>query len=141
MTTRPSAILEIQTAFHSRLTGDSTLMGLVTGIFDGAPEGQPPPYITYGDHVDGTMPTFGGHWNCQATIMLDLWSQSLDKAECYQILAEVNRLLVTTVNNPPLPLQHFGPANVVYEWSTTVYEDLFTLWHLSARYLVRAIEN
>jgi hypothetical protein len=140
MVTRPAPILEIQTAVQSRLTGDSTLMGMITGVFEEPSEGQPLPYISYGQHVDGPYYTFG-HINHEGYFLLDIWSNARNKDECYHILAEVRRLLVTTPTNPPLPLPTWGPCNFIYEWSTILKEEEFNIWHMPVRFMTRTVET
>jgi hypothetical protein len=139
MVTRPAPILEIQTAVQSRLTGDSTLMGMITGVFEEPIEGQALPYISYGQHVDGPYYTFGkvGH---EGFFLLDIWSNASNKDECYHILAEVRRLLVTTPTNPPLALPDYGPCNFIYEWSTIFKEQEFAIWHMPVRFMTRTVE-
>jgi hypothetical protein len=140
MVTRPAPILEIQTAVQSRLTGDSTLMGMITGVFEEPIEGQALPYISYGQHVDGPYYTFGkvGH---EGFFLLDIWSNASNKDECYHILAEVRQLLVTTPTNPPLALPDYGPCNFIYEWSTIFKEEEFAIWHMPVRFMTRTVET
>jgi uncharacterized protein DUF3168 len=134
MPTRPMAVLELQTAVQYRLLADTTLMAMITGVFDAAPERQAPPYITYGDHISEPFATFG-HWNARVTFMLDIWSEATGKEECYRILSEVVRILVTTPTNPPLTLTDYGQAGMHFDWSTTIYESDFALWHMPARFI------
>jgi hypothetical protein len=140
MVTRPAPILEIQTAVQSRLTGDSTLMGMITGVFEEPIEGQALPYISYGQHVDGPYYTFGkvGH---EGYFLLDIWSNASNKDECYHILAEIRRLLVTTPTNAPLALPDYGPCNFIYEWSTIFKEEEFAIWHMPVRFMTRTVET
>src|SRR6266704_5180116 len=96
--TRQEYLLELQIAVDGRLTGDSTLMGIITGTFDIAPEKWPPPYITYGQHVGGPWPMFG-KVNSESLFLLNIFSQAGSDDECYQILAEVRRLIETRPGN------------------------------------------
>src|SRR6266702_4206278 len=115
--TRQEYLLELQIAVDGRLTGDSTLMGIITGTFDIAPEKQTPPYITYGQHVDSSWPTFG-KVNSDALFLLDIFSQKGSDDECYQVLAEVRHSLETRPDNPPLILPSYGQIFMNYDWST-----------------------
>jgi hypothetical protein len=139
MVTRTEALLEIQVAAQARLTGDTTLMGMITGVFEEPIEGQALPYISYGQHVDGPFPTFG-HVNHEGFFLLDIWSAASNKDECYAIRAEVRRLLVTTPQNPPLALPSYGFCGFTYDWSTIFKEEEFAIWHMPVRFMTRAVE-
>lgn len=140
MVTRPSAVLEIQIAVQVAMTGDVTLMALITGVFDEAPEGQIAPYITYGQHVDGPYEMFGSV-NSEALILFDIWSQQDNDDECYQILAELRRVLETRPNNPPLVLPSYDLAEIRYEWSTIIHEQESGFRHMPVRFHTIAIEK
>jgi len=133
-------MFELQVAVQTKLTGDTTLMGIITGVFDIAPEGQSFPYITYGQHVDGVDPTFSGKMNNEGMFLLDLFSQAGSDDECYQILAEVRRLLQTTPTNPPLSLADYGVAYINYDWSTILHETDYNVRHCAVRFRTRAYE-
>jgi hypothetical protein len=139
MTTRQMAVLEIQTAIQSRLTGDTTLMAMITGVFADVREGQVPPYISYGQHVDGPWPTFG-KLNSEAYIWLHIWSKDTGDEECYRILAELIRLLPTSPSNPPLTLPSYSMVRLWYEWSTILYDPEFSIRHMPVRFLAQATE-
>ncbi len=137
--TRPVFMYELQVAVQTKLTGDTTLMAIITGVFDIAPEGQSFPYITYGQHVDGVGPTFG-KMNNDGMFLLDIFSQAGSDDECYQILAEVRRLLQTTPSNPPLTLADYGVASINYDWSTILHETAYNVRHMPVRFRTRAYE-
>lgn len=139
--TRPMAVLEIQTAVQAKLLGDATLSGMITGVFDQVPQNKPLPYISYGQHVDGPYPTFGGHWNSEAYFLLDIWSNASGDDECYRILAEVLRLLATRPDNLPLTLPSYGHVGMWYEWSTILHEEDYGIRHMPVRFLSRAVET
>jgi hypothetical protein len=140
MVTRTEALLEIQVVTQARLTGDAVLMGIITGVFEEPIEGQPLPYISYGQHVDGPFYTFG-HVNHEGFFLLDIWSAASNKDECYAIRAEVRRLLVTTPTNPPLALPSYGSCGFTYDWSTIFKEEEFAIWHMPVRFMTRAVET
>ena len=137
--TRPMYLLELQIAVQAKLTGDTTLMGMITGVFDIATEGQATPYITYGQHVDSAWPTFG-KVNSDALFLLDIFSQKGSDDECYQILAEVVRLLQTRPGNAPLTLPDYGQATMNYEWSTILHETEYNIRHMPVRFRSKAVE-
>lgn len=139
VTTRQEYLLELQIAVQARLTGDATLMAIIMGVFDIASEGQTPPYITYGQHIGGPMPTFG-HVNSESLFLLDIFSGAGSDDECYQILAEVRRLLETTPSNPPLALPDYGMAYLRCEWSTILHETDYQIRHMPVRFRTKATE-
>lgn len=139
MPTLPMLLLELQIAVQARLTGDATLAGMVTGVFDIAPEGQTTPYITYGQHVDSTMPTFGKP-NSDAMFLMDIFSQAGSDDECYAILAEVRRLLETRPTNAPLTLPSYGQVYLAYQWSTILHETTYQIRHMPVRFRSKAVE-
>lgn len=139
MVTRPVFMYELQTAVQTRLLGNSTLAGIITGVFEQAPEGQAFPYITYGQHVDGGMYTFG-HVNANGLFLLDIFSQQGKDDECYQVLAEVKQSLQTTASNPPLVLPDYGLAYMNYDWSTILKEPDYDVRHMPVRFRVKATE-
>lgn len=138
-TTRPMAIIELQVAAQARLTGDGTLMGMITGVFDQVRGNQALPYVSYGQHVDGPWATFG-HWNSEAFFLLDIWSNASGDEEAYRILAEIRRLLETRSDNPPLTLANYGHVGMHLDWSTIMIDPDFGLRHLQARFISHAVE-
>jgi hypothetical protein len=139
MVTRPVLIYELQVAVQARLTSDSTLMNIITGVFEQAPEGQAFPYITYGQHVDGTEPTFR-KMNANSLFLMDIFSQQGSDDQCYQILAEVRRLLQPSDTNPPLMLADYSMALMNYDWSTILKEPDYDVRHMPVRFHVKAYE-
>jgi hypothetical protein len=133
MPTLQSAVLERQVAIQTRLLGDTTLMGMITGVFDEAPEGQAAPYITYGQHTDAPFETFG-KVNSEALMLLDIWSTRDSDDECYQILAEVRRLVETRPTTAPLVLPSYGEIIMRYEWSTLIREQDSNFRHMVVRF-------
>lgn len=136
---RPEYLYELQVAAQARLKARATLMAIITGVFDIAPEGQPTPYITYGQHVGGGMPTFG-HVNSSAFFLLDIFSQAGADDECYQILGEVRAELQTTQVNPPLILPSHGQIYLMYEWSSILHETAYQIRHMPVRFRTKAVE-
>ena len=73
MVTTPFVLTEFQTAAQARLTGDTTLMGLITGVFDmdNVAQGQALPYVSYGSHYGTPFKTFH-HTNSESYFLLDI---------------------------------------------------------------------
>lgn len=114
-------------------------MGIITGVFDEAPEGQLPPYITYGQHTDAAWETFQ-KVNSEALFLLDIWSKQDSDDECYQILAEVRGLIETRPGVPPLVLPSYGEIIMKYEWSTIFREQDSGYRHMPVRFHSYATE-
>lgn len=140
-TARPLAVLELQTAVQSALTGDETLMGIITGVFAlPVPDGQAFPYISYGQHTDARWPTFGKRGS-ELAFMLHIHAAGGGDEQCYQVLAEVIRLLNTSADNPPLSLSNWGQVQMKYEWSTAMYESDTGFWNMPVRFRSKALET
>ena len=125
MVTIPFVLTELQTAVQARLTGDSTLMGLVTGVFDmdNVAQGQALPYVSYGSHYGTPFKTFR-HTNSESYFLLDIFSD-VSREQTYAIMAELERLL----DGKPLTLTDYSQAMMEYEWGTALFERNPTDWH------------
>jgi hypothetical protein len=69
-----SGLWSIQKAVYTKLTGDATLMALVTGVYDTAPDNARYPFIDIGDATEQPFRTFGrgGH---ETTINIHIYTQ------------------------------------------------------------------
>lgn len=89
---------EIQTAIYDALTGDSTLMAAVTGVYDGVPQptdggaGTDFPYVTIGEtqHQEWDTDTELG---ADATVTIHVWSRYRGRKEVKDIQAIIYGLL------------------------------------------------
>ena len=83
---------ELQQAIYTALTGDPTLMALITGVHDHVPQGAAFPYVTIGE---STARDWGaaGVSGIEATLTLHVWSRTRGHKELKQIMAEVHRIL------------------------------------------------
>lgn len=95
-----SAIATVQAALYTKLTGDSTLIGMLAsgGVRDMAnvPETQPFPYVTLGDVHEMQKDTFTGRqYDLAAT--LHIWTRNTNTVKSFRpaqlILARMNVLL------------------------------------------------
>lgn len=90
-----SSLSEVLTAVYTELTGDATLMGMITGVFDfgAVPANQAFPYITIGDSSEKPDNAFGTR-GYVATHKMHIWdSQFGGFQKSQQILARMNTLL------------------------------------------------
>jgi len=95
-----TSLSPLQTALFQRLSSDSAVTGLVTGVFDYVPEGTVFPYIRIGEPTvtpQVTKTTYGE----QVSVVIHAWSQYRGKKEAYDIL---NACLAATTS----PLQVNG---------------------------------
>ena len=102
MTSTQTSLSEVQTAVYSRLTGDVTLMALLTTPlmgtyavfgFGNVPENQGFPYLTIGDALEKSDHAFGtrGYLTTEKIHIWDSQFGGFQKAQ--QILARLNFLL------------------------------------------------
>lgn len=87
-----TALGEIQNAIYNVLTGDLTLMGKITGVFDYVPGGQAYPYVVIGDAKEFSVDTFS-RCGREVTETIHVWSETQSFEEAISILWDINRLL------------------------------------------------
>ncbi len=87
-----TALWPLQKAIFQRLSSDSTLSGMVTGVFDQVPENQPYPYVVIGEPNElpfDTKNTFGE----EISLVIHVWSKYPGKKEAYNILGACQQAL------------------------------------------------
>nr|MBA2678281.1 DUF3168 domain-containing protein [Ktedonobacteraceae bacterium] len=127
MTVVQTALSEIQAAIYSKLTGDSTLTGLISGIYDigAVPEAQAYPYVTLGDTTEVPDHAFGRR-GYEDTLTLHIWSNAPGFKQCQAILAQLNRLL----DQKSLTLSNHTHVGTWYEFSASLNDtDVDDLRH------------
>ena len=84
--------LPLQKAIYDLLSGDVTLDGLVSGVFDNVPEGTAYPYVSIGDDVlsDWGSHTFDG---ASCDVSVHSWARELGRKSVKDIMARVYTLL------------------------------------------------
>lgn len=86
------AVLAFQTHIYSLLTGDATLMGKITGVYDRVAEGAAFPYVTITDITDNDR----GNDTLEGNLIdltVSVWSRDFSKVETLDIQADVDRIL------------------------------------------------
>ncbi len=129
---------EWQTAAYAKLTGDTTLMGIVTGVFDygAVPQNQPYPFIVLGDGTELPMNAFGTRGYI-STLTLHIWDNSNGFKTCQAILANMNRLLDQQI----LSLATLHHVYTLYNFSQTLNDPgVNNIKHMPVRYLTFAQE-
>jgi len=87
-----SAIIPLRQALYNRLTGDATLAGMVTGVFDYVPETQEFPYIYIGEFTEVSNHTFTREGRI-VTGALHVWSEQKSDMELLEIVDRLTTLL------------------------------------------------
>jgi hypothetical protein len=87
-----SAALPVQDAVLTTLKADTTLMGLVRGVFDWVEEGQDYPYIRIGEAIETPDNTHDSHGS-NLVITLHVWSKYRGYAQALTIASRVRALL------------------------------------------------
>ena len=85
-------ISAVQQAVYQKLTGDATLMGLVTGIYDEVPPGTEPPYVVI-EGIDSTADDSLDAPGLALRISLHVWSQAAGWLESERIAQRIYELL------------------------------------------------
>lgn len=97
-----TALLDVQKGIYDKLTNDSTLMALVTGVFDDVPKTQEFPFIAIGPSTETKFNTFTKSGR-DITYSIYVYSQYQGFKECLEILERITYLLdyqsITITNN------------------------------------------
>jgi hypothetical protein len=132
MTSTQTSLLELETAIVTKLLADSTLMAIVTGVFDfgSVPTNQPFPYIVTGEDTEGPDNAFGTR-GYDASLTLHIWDNLPGFKRCKQILARMNTLL----DQQSLSLATLKHVYTLYDFSTTINDPgLDDIRHMPVRY-------
>lgn len=88
-----SVIWETQKAVYEKLTGDTTLMAMITGVFDHVPERSEFPYVTVGDirANDNSVKAAQGY---QLDLNINVYSRGKGRKEVLEIMSKIQEVLV-----------------------------------------------
>lgn len=131
-----SALDNIQQAIYSLLTGDTTLMSKITGVYDEVPQDLVNddtnfPFVTIGEATSvpfRTMTRFGE----EVTVTLHVWSRYKGFKEALEILDDLNRLLA----DRDLNVAGYDTAACFYEFSETLRDPDGKTRHVPVRYRI-----
>lgn len=129
MTTAIDTFGPLQSAIFSKLDGDATLSGLVTGVFDDVPEGTQYPYVVVGEAY-GTPRNSHDRHGRRNIETLHIWSDYHGYSEVNSIADRVIKLLdhqALTVTGHDVVLAH-------YEFAQTVEDPDPDIRHLVLRF-------
>jgi hypothetical protein len=139
-----SAMLEVQQAMVTCLLADSTITGLVTGVFDGNLINQVFPYISVGSVTEVDYRPAFQNIGKEVTLFFDVWWTEVGKELGEQIIREMNRTLgvgsASSVLQSNLPMTHYQMDDLACEVVTIMEErptGTFTLYHAPVRYRSR----
>jgi hypothetical protein len=107
----------IQQAIYQRLTGDGTLMGLITGVFDDVPEDRPYDYVVVGEVTTAPDNHHGG-FGRSVVATLHVWTRSRGFASALAVEDRVVQLL----DHQPLPIPGHDTVSVRFEFSQTLVD-------------------
>ena len=88
-----SVIWETQKAVYEKLTGDTALMAMISGVYDHVPERSEFPYVTMGDirANDNSVKATQGY---QLDLNINVYSRGKGRKEILEIMSKVQELLV-----------------------------------------------
>jgi len=116
----------LQQSIYQTLMGDTTLMGMLTGVFDRPPQGTAYPYITLGESTitDWSSKTTNG---TQQIVMLHIWSREGGRTETATVMNRVYQLLHQanlTVTGQTLVLIRFASSHIGLEDDGWTYQGV-----------------
>lgn len=107
-----TSLNDLQKAIYSKLTSDSALMGMITGVFDYVPDKQGFPYITINDFIENPFNVFGRRGK-DVLVTLQIWSDKKGFKTSFDILSRVNTLL----DDAQLTLENHQLISIQFESS------------------------
>ena len=119
----------LQQAIYTALTGDATLMSLITGVHDHVPQETAFPYVTIGEASAVDWRTVG-HDGMEMTLVVHVWSRARGRKEAKQILAECYRI----INDAKLTVPGHVLVWLHFEFSRTHLDSDGATYHGIARY-------
>lgn len=129
-----TALLPVQTAFYTRITGDTTIMAKLassTSVYDFAPPNPTFPYLVIGDAGEIPDNVFAKDGD-EITHTIHIWSRYKGFTEALGILDDLNRLF----DHKTFAIAGYTLTNCSYEWGHPMKDpDGYTV-HLPARYRV-----
>jgi hypothetical protein len=121
----------LQQAIFARLTGDAALMAVITGVFDGAPEGTAYPYVVLGEVIE-TPDNAHGAFGADSVVTLHVWSKATGYKEGLEMAAHLRRVL----DHQPLTVAGHRVVSVRHEQTLTLRDPDSDLRHIPVRFRV-----
>ena len=116
----------LQSAIYSALTSNSSLMSLITGVYDRPPQGTAYPYVTLGEMagVDWSTKTTTG---MEYTVALHTWSRQGGRKEAAQIMESLHTILhqaSLSVTGQTLVMIRFDSSAIHLESDGITYQGI-----------------
>lgn len=86
------ALMEVQHALYTKLSGDGVLMGMISGIHDVTPQKTTFPYLVIGDGRMQALPADGLNLS-EMLLQLDVWTAANGRKTALTILNRLFALL------------------------------------------------
>lgn len=115
MSTPYAALTPVQAAVYTKLTGDTLLMNMITGVYDDIPEGVARPYVTVGESIETPDNDHGG-FGRQTVMTLHVWSEYRGFAEVNSITYRLQELL----DEQPLAVTGHRHIGTRFEFAQTL---------------------
>lgn len=128
--------LAIQTAVYALLSGDATLSGLVTGVFDEVPEGTAYPYVVVGEAFETPDNSHDRHGR-RTTETIHVWSDHQGFSEAVEIADRVVELL----DHQTLAVSGFHHVTTRFDFMQTLRDPDLDIRHVPVRFVVVTEEN
>lgn len=129
------ALMEVQRALYTKLTGDGVLMGMVTGVYDVVPQKTMLPYVVIGNGDYTTLPADGINLS-EVSLQLNVWS---DTAGRKAVLTIMNRLYAL-LHQGTLTLTGYQQVLMRCEQAETELREEASRVHGSMRVRVAVVE-
>lgn len=126
-----TALWPLQQAVYAKLTADTALMQLVTGVYDEVPESAAYPYVSFGsvtELVDDAHTQRGLTTN----LVLHIWSKYRGFREAAGILSALDAVL----DRQPLTLTGFTDVSVAHQQHQELRDPDPEIRHINVTYRV-----
>lgn len=131
-----AAAWPLQQAIYTKVTSASTVMDLVTGLFDEVPEGQPYPYISFGS-ITEVQDDAHGQAGLATEVVLHIWSAYRGNKEAAQILAA----LTTVLHRQPLTVAGYEDVSIAHVRHQSLRDPDPAIRHINVAYRVWMTEE
>lgn len=130
----------LQKGVYDLLTGDATLMGLVTGVYDGPPEGVDPPYVTIGE-ATATPGGYLAREGRSVSLTLHTWTRAQSFAPGNAIGGRLVFLLTHGHEALTALVAGHDVEAVYHEYMQTLDDPEPGLRHRLDRFRIRTVQN
>jgi hypothetical protein len=124
------ALMEVQRALFTKLSGDGVLMGMVSGVYDCVPQQTPVPYVIIGDGTQNVRPA-DGIVVSECQLELHVWTEAGGRKALLTLLNRLHALLhmgTLTLSGFQLVTLHMEQASTRIAEQGTLLEGRMTLF-------------